>query len=222
MAKRIQKIHAKIKLVLSIPSLWLAIAILLLAVISILLSRSLYENGKVFASSVFSNIFAGLSTGFIITILSNAKSLYILNLQSKLKWFQQLKELIRTHFSKMNELRRAYASHREDFFDIAYDTASTANHVNERILQSTFEKVKWFDPTKYFIKQFNYDPIKEAEFFEDLHDFLIESSEVDSMQRDVLSRVEEASRKINTLSTKVYNEITNLEIKIGTAQKSII
>ena len=222
MTKKLRKLFSRIKLVASMPSVWLAIIILLLAVVSIFVSKVLYENGKVFESSVFSNIFAGLSTGFIITILSNAKSLYVLYLQSKLKWFQQIRELIHTHFSKMHELNKAYANQREDFFDVAYDTSASASHVNAKILQSTFDKVKWFDPSKYFIKHFNYDPIKESVFFDDLRDYLIEFGEESNMQREVLSKVEEVSRIIQALNTNILNEMTILEIKIGNAQKSIV
>lgn len=73
MKKMMQRASLKIETIASIPSFWLAILILVLAIVSICVSKALYAIGKEFESSVFSNIFAGLITGFIITVLSGQK-----------------------------------------------------------------------------------------------------------------------------------------------------
>jgi len=141
MAKKIQKLLSQIKLVFSIPSVWVAIIILLLAAVSIFVSKALYENEKVFESSVFSNIFAGLTTGFIITALSGTKSVYASYLDGRLNWLKQTRELIMLYLTKKSEL---FASHKlsdEDFFNLAYSILTCANDVNDRISQSTFDKV---------------------------------------------------------------------------------
>ena len=222
MKKTRKRALVKIRTIASLPSFWVAILILALSVISIYISKVLYIYGKAFESSVFSNIFAGLITGFIITVLSGTKAVYVSYMQGRVSWLRQTHEMILKHLNKRHELFGAEKMSDEDFFNTAYDAASYANHVNDHIMQSTFDKVKWFDPPKYCLKQYSYDCMEKANFFEELHSFLYEYGEDSARRKEVIDRVEEASHIMLPLNSKILDDITSLEVKIAGAQKSII
>lgn len=130
--------------------------------------------------------------------------------------------MILKHLNKRHELFGAKMMSDEDFFNTAYDAASFANHVNERIMQSTFDKVKWFDPPKYCLKHYGYDYMEKASFFEDLHIFLCNYGENSDRRKEVIDKIEEASHIMFSLNSSILNDITTLEVKIASAQKSII
>ncbi len=219
MIKKKKKWLHKIIIIASMPSICLAIVILAVSILSICISRGFYEKGMEFESSLFSNIFAGLVTGFIIIVLSGTKSVYMAYLESKLIWLQQTHEMIIEHFSKRNDLFKANRKTDEEFFEIAYDAAMDANSVNVRIIQSTFDKVKWFDPPKYCKKHYKYDCLDKVEFFDDLHEFLRNFGEEHDRRKEVISRIEEASHIMSILDSDILNDITGLKIKIASAKK---
>jgi hypothetical protein len=217
-----QRTILKIRTITSIPSFWLAIVILIFAILSICISKALYIRELTFESSVFSNIFAGLITGLVITILSGTKAVFVTYLQSRVIWLKQTHELILKHIHKWHSLFEATKLSDEEFFNIAYDAASYANHVNDRIMQSTFDKVKWFDPPKYCKKHYDYDCMEKARFFEELHDFLRYNNQENDWRKDVIEKTGDAESIMSLLDSSILSDITVLEVKIASAQKLFI
>ena len=81
--KKEGNISRKVKLWFSFPNVWVSVCIGIFAVASIIASKYLLLEGNTFESSVFSNIFAGLLTGFVISLLSGVKAVYSSYLEAR-------------------------------------------------------------------------------------------------------------------------------------------
>lgn len=98
----------------------------------------------------------------------------------------------------------------------------TANGINSRIMQSTFAKVKWFDPPNYFNKNYGYDCLKTSEELYELREFIIHNGDDSQMRKEVINKIRDASHIMITLNHNILTDIDSLKIKIIYAKKSII
>lgn len=187
--RKIKNTFAFIKTITTFPHFWVSVIIIILALIAILLSKRFYISGDTFKSSVFSNIFTGLITGLIITILLGIKNTYTAILQGKCIWLTETHNLILTFLSLKRELYGLNDMTSEVFFNKAYDAGSAANYVNDRILQSTFDKVKWFNPSEYFKTHYKYRALEVAEDMESLHVFISNNGEEAIYRKDIMDRL---------------------------------
>lgn len=94
----------------------------------------MYEkSGNGYISSICSNIFTGLLTGLNLSLLSGIKSVYVAYMEGRLNWLEEIHRMI---LEELNEERNLWSAKNESeqvFFDIAYDAASKANWVNDKI-----------------------------------------------------------------------------------------
>ncbi len=222
MVKKTKNLISKLKLVFSTPSIWVTIVILLLAVVSILLSKSLSDKGYAFKSSVFSNIFAGLVTGLAVSVLSGTKAVFTTYLQEMSKWLQQTSEMILSFESIKHEIVSSSSLTELEMSDMAYDAISIANEVHLHISHRTFGKTNLFDAKKYFFKHIDYDIEEESDYFNALPDFFNDYEGSNDPRRAIKEKLRELSRKLITINKKIVREVELLEVRIANMQKSII
>jgi len=222
MKKRLKHILTTIKFLLSFPVFWVAIAILILSIASLIVSKSYDNANNSFESSMYNNIFTGLLTGLVLAVLSGLKTLYVSYKEARLLWLEETHKMILDHLSKERELWSSSKSTDEEFYNTAYDALCAANWVNDRIMQSTFDKVKWFDPPKYFNKNYGYDCLKTSEELYELREFIIHNGDNNQMRKEVINKIRDASHIMMTLNHNILTDIDSLKIKITYAKKSII
>lgn len=222
MKRRIKKVLITVKNITSFPVFWVAIAILFLSVISLVISLT-YENaGKTYESSMYNNVFTGLLTGLVLALLSGVKTVYAAYMEARLNWLEETHKMILDH---LNEERKLWSTQNETdevFFNMAYDTASKANWVNERIMQSTFDKVKWFEPEKYFKKHYNYDCYEANKIMSDMHDFLRYEYSEPFDRKMVIDKIRKLSKLMISLNRDILSDIDSINVKLAYTKKSII
>jgi len=222
MKLKLKKTFTTIKNIVSFPVTWVAIAILILSVISLFVSLT-YENaGKTYESSMYNNVFTGLLTGLVLALLSGVKSVYAAYIEARLNWLEETHKMILDQFNEERKLWSAQNETDEIFFNIAYDVGSKANWVNERIMQSTFEKVKWFEPEKYFKKHYNYDCYEANKTMSELHDFLRYECTEPIDRKTVIAEIEKASNLLKSLNRDILSDIDSIKVKLAYTKKSFI
>ena len=231
--KIIKKIKRRVKkcidflcLITSFPNYWISLLIIVLALASLLESRFLYFSKHEFESAIFSNIFAGLLTGLVISILSGVKITYITFLEVKLSWLNETHKLILDHTNKFRSLwshdNIRELSSNEKFFDDAYDAGASANWVNDRILQSIFDNQKWFNPRKYFKRKYDYDSYYMCNTLSDLREFIIMNGEDGGNRKSVIDEIGKLNRIMLSLNGKIIDDLKSIEIKLSVIKKSFL
>lgn len=222
MKRKFKKICNMIKFLFSFPVFWVVIFIVVLIITSLFVSINLHNSGSEYLSTIFSNVFAGLITGLVIAILSGSKTVYCSYMEARLLWLEETHKMILDHFEDERKLWGANQESDDIFYDLAYDTASKANWVNERIMQSSFSKVKWFDPPKYFKKKFDFDCMKTHKILSDLRDFIIENGNNREMRKDTINEIRTVSSIMRSLNHDILSDMDSIKIKLAGAKKSII
>ena len=179
--------------------------------------------GEAVASSIFSNIFAGLITGFAISLMSGVKSSYTTYLEAKYSWLEETHEMLLEYLNMHNKLRSSLKLPTEEFFDMAYDTGSRANWVNERIMQGTFDKAKWFDPPTYFSKRYGYDCKKMSEVLCSFReDVLLPLDVYDGEREEAIRKFSLIVDVMSRLNHDVLDDMKLIKIKLTGTKKSIL
>lgn len=140
MKLKLKKTFTTIKNIVSFPVTWVAIAILILSVISLFVSLT-YENaGKTYESSMYNNVFTGLLTGLVLALLSGVKSVYAAYIEARLNWLEETHKMILDQFNEERKLWSAQNETDEIFFNIAYDVGSKANWVKKGLCNLHLKK----------------------------------------------------------------------------------
>ena len=219
MKYKAKKFLTTIKNIISFPTFWISIAIFIFAIISLFISIVYEKSGDGYIASIYSNIFTGLLTGLIISLLSGIKSVYIAYMEGRLNWLEEIHRMILEELNEERNLWSAKNESEEIFFDIAYDVASKTNWVNDKILHSNFDKIRWFDPIKYFKKHYNYDCVEIEKVMSEMHDYLkYEYCEKDN-RNILIEKIRKISRILINLNSNVLSDIDNIKIKLSTAKK---
>lgn len=154
-----KKCKRSFSLFFSLPHLLITLVVIILAVITLLISSHL-QTEEPFASSVLSNVFAGLVTGIVLCIISSIKAVSLYRTERILSWLNDL----HSDFLKFNELhyklltapKDDYKSEKE-FNDFVYDVLCAGNDITSKISQDQFDTSLPFNTYKYCKRHFKYD-----------------------------------------------------------------
>ena len=217
MKYKLRKIKKSLSVYMSFPQVWVFASILALTIVAFF--ASIYAEEK-YWGSLSSNIFAGLVTGLVISLLSGVRQVYTVVQQKKMDWLQELQELIRDYFSMDHDflVNNYRGLDRDDFI---YDMGARANWISEHIIQSIFDKRLPFNSMNYCKKNYAFDAKSFAEKCESLHVALYEQEYTDD-KRSVRELFRDVDSEIKSLNSKVYRDIKDIEIKIATSQRSIL
>ena len=205
-----------IKLYMSFPQVWLFLSILVFAAIALVLSFSIRESTT---SSLFSNIFAGLITGLVLSGLSGAKQIYLASQLQQAEWIRQLQQKIADY----HKMRTGFLSNNLQGLvieDYIYDMGAHASWVKDFILQSSFDRRLSFNTINYCKRNYGFDFDKFTEESEKLHDELMVFSCTD--KRIAIDLFTEIDRFLNALYSKTITDLRDIETKVSAAQRSII
>ena len=198
------------------PQIWLFLIILVLSVICFFISINADADTT---RSLFSNIFAGLITGLVISTLSGTKQIYILLQEKKLSWLMELHKKILDYLDmRYKFLIKDYQGLSRD--DFIYDMGAHANWIKDYISQGVFDKKLSFNPVKYCQKTYQFDVISFGEQSEELHESLSLCEYNDD--NSVFELFNPIHFALTNLNSKVCRDIREQEISIAAAQRSII
>ncbi len=215
MKKRIRKIWKKVLVYMSFPQTWLFTTILVMTVAAFFLSRNVHDE---YWQSLFSNVFAGLITGLVISLLAGTRQIYFSVQERKKQWLKDLHKLILEYSGLHHKfLRNDYnGMDREEFI---YEMGASVSWIGERVLQSTFDRRLPFNSEKYCKKHLNFDGVAFYDKSNKIHDSLCNNTYPE--KEDVIELFEDVDRELRNLNSKVNDDIRAIEVKIATAQRSI-
>lgn len=210
------------KTTITFPHLWVAAVIMILTIVTFLLSKHFNDIKDSYTTSVFSNIFTGLITGFVLTILIGTKNVYQTIIQAKCDWLTKAHEVIHEFISLERELWNYKKMSDEDFFNKAYDAGCKANYLNELVLHSQFDKVKWFKPESYFKRYYKYDAMERAKEYGDLHILVSNYGEDSRYREDIIKVFNSTKKKMHGLDRSIIEDIERYKVRLNILAKSII
>lgn len=190
---KLNQLQKKIAIYLSFPQVWLFLTILIFTVIALVLSFSIADEKL---ASLFSNVFAGLVTGLVLSGLSGTRQIYLAVQKQKIEWINTLQK-------KISEYRNITNKFIADDYDPAergdfiYDMGCYANWIKDYIVQSSFDKRIPFDTIKYCEKNYDFNREDFTEESESLHEDLASLENED--KRSVLDRFEKIDNIIRAL-----------------------
>lgn len=221
--KLIKKKHQRRKLDFSLPHIRVAARIGVLTVVTLVGSVGLTLAQETFWSSILANIFAGLLTGMVLCLVSGTKQRTVADMKNKLSFLRKLHEMILDY---IRSYRKVMATSFEkeggttELWNLIYDTASYANWANLFISQGRFDAILSFEPCAFCKEQFAYDAVAMIEVFEELHDFVSNSDNLET-KKDVREGFREVDSKLNSLNSAVIQAINALELKLEAIEHSI-
>lgn len=223
--KKPNKLIWRAKIIAKFPHIWVCAIILFAAVASLLVSLSLNCSGNNFWASIFSNVFAGLITGFVVCLISGMKQLTTTKAREKKAWLENLSGMLKRYFSGYNQLvkmRFDRFNGDEETFNFIYDVGSYANWVNDEIIQSSFSKTLPFNSLKYSKDYLSYDALGLCDAFERLHGNL-QMLDVDRPSaKEIVKYFEEVNPALRGLNSEVYTAIRNIEIQLSEIGKTVV
>lgn len=214
MKYKIKYVLANIKLYANLPHFWILGIILILSIIVCTISVMCIESNP-FLSSVLANIFAGLVTGVVISLISAIKSVTLYRTECLIQWLDSLHKDILEYIKMYQKMvfKNQDDFDKETFSDHIYDTLCCGNNINVTISQGRFNHSLPFDTYQYMKKKFEYDAINCSDDNGKLREQIM-LLDGENITRDELRKLfQNMDRQLNTLNRKILNHITYLKVR---------
>ena len=216
MKYKLQLFGKRLQIYAGFPQVWIFIFLVFAAVLFYYLSIKVCDE---YYKSLFTNVFSGLLTGLVLSALSGSRQVYIAKQEKKYEWLKQLHERI-MDYKKMRSrfLVNDFGEYDRDGF--IYDMRAHASWINDFIKIGVSDKRIHFNPITYCKKAYGYNVDVLSEQNEKIHDALMRGDYSD--KKSVLELFQYVEKGINNLNHKVASDMRDIEIKIATAQRSLI
>ena len=202
MKYKLQLFGKRLQIYAGFPQVWIFIFLVFAAVLFYCLSIKVCDE---YYKSLFTNIFSGLLTGLVLSALSGSRQVYIAKQEKKYEWLKQLHERIMDY----KTMRGRFLSN--DFGEYDRDDFIKIGVSDKRI---------HFNPIAYCKKAYGYDVDVLSDQNEIIHEALMRGDYSD--KKSVLELFQYVEKGINNLNHKVASDMRDIEIKIATAQRSLI
>ena len=216
MKYKLQLFGKRLQIYAGFPQVWIFIFLVFAAVLFYYLSIKVCDE---YYKSLFTNIFSGLLTGLVLSALSGSRQVYIAKQEKKYEWLKQLHERI-MDYKKMRSrfLVNDFGEYDRDGF--IYDMGAHASWINDFIKIGVSDKRIHFNPITYCKKAYGYNVDDLSKQNERIHEALMRGDYSD--KKSVLELFQYVEKGINNLNHKVASDMRDIEIKIATAQRSLI
>ena len=216
MKYKFQLFGKRLQIYAGFPQVWIFIFLVFAAVLFYYLSIKVCDE---YYKSLFTNVFSGLLTGLVLSALSGSRQVYIAKQEKKYEWLKQLHERI-MDYKKMRSRFLVNDFGEYDRGGFIYDMGAHASWINDFIKIGVSDKRIHFNPITYCKKAYGYNVDVLSEQNEKIHDALMRGDYSD--KKSVLELFQYVEKGINNLNHKVASDMRDIEIKIATAQRSLI
>ena len=216
MKYKLQSFKKWLLLYAEFPQVWLFIIIMFATTASFLVSITSRDE---YYRSLYANIFSGLLTGLVLSLLSGSRQIYLAKQEKKYEWLKELHERI-LDYEKMRHqfLTGNYGEYNRD--DFIYDMGAHASWISDFIKIGVSDKRLPFNPVKYCEKLYGHNNDDFSKQNEIIHDALMRGDYSD--KKSVLGLFKKVDETATSLNHKVTSDMNDIEIKIAAAQRSLI
>lgn len=216
MKNKILLFEKRLRIYVGFPQVWIFIFLVFATVLFYCLSIKTCDE---YYKSLFANIFSGLLTGLVLSALSGSRQVYIAKQEKKYEWLKQLHERI-MDYKKMRSrfLSNDFGEYERD--DFIYDMGAHTSWINDFVKSGLSDKRIHFNPISYCKKTYGYNVDDLSEKNEVIHEALMRGDYSD--KRSVLELFKYVDNEVSDLNHKVASDMRDIEIKIATAQRSLI
>lgn len=219
-----KKAKRSISLFFSLPHLLITLVVIILAVITLLISSHLQTKDP-FASSVLSNVFAGLVTGIVLCIISSIKAVSLYRTERIISWLNDL----HSDFLKFNELhhklltakKEDYKSEK-DFTDFVYDVLCAGNDITSKISQDRFDTSLPFNTYRYCKRHFKYDAVMFLEENSKIRETVMSIDFNTTAQKELRKTFDDMEKSLFSLNGKIIAKTRELNAKKNALSSSFV
>lgn len=198
-----------------LPHLWILVIIFALSIIACVISATNIKRNP-YVSSVFANIFAGLITGVVISLISTIKSASLYRTECLIAWLEALHKDILDYkemYKKIIVFKKGDIEDDEIFYNYVYDTLCLGNSVNLTISQGRFDYSLPFDSYNYIKNKLGYDAIECAKNNEELREKIIELDVKSVTPKELRRLFDEMDRQLTILNHDILKHIVYLKAR---------
>lgn len=214
MKYRLKKLWRRIYLYMKLPHFWVLGIVLLLSIGFFFLSV-FYKDSNPFLSSLFANIYAGLITGLVISLISAIKAMSLYKTECLIRWLNCLHEDI----LKYMEMHRKLMLFKNDeelksdeaLYNYIYDTLCQGESINVTISQGRFKESLPFNPYEYFKKEFKYDAVIHSKENGILREKIMALAVSNITGKELRRLFENMDKQLFILNGEILKHITTLE-----------
>ena len=197
--------------------------IIIIALVTLGLSFIINEKWQ----SIFQNVFAGLITGIVITLIGSIKGKEIKELEFEKQLLDELDSIFSGHYDAYSSYFRHYFSNDEEYEKAAShlieQLRSVDMYISEKNENNVVTKMLKNEASVYFVSEGKYDLIKIQERYDDLDGIFWGREKFDL---DMRSKVNDIINEIDDFHDDVRNTVNQKLSMIKTREyelmKSII
>lgn len=184
--------------------------IIVLSIIACKISIACMKSNP-FLSSVFTNIFAGLVTGIVISLIFTIKSMTLYRTECLIDWLDSLHKDILEYIGMHQKVffRGQRDLDDETFHNHIYNILCCGNNINMVISQGILP----FNSYKYVKEKFEYDAIYCSEENEKLREQIIALDVSNVTNNELRDLFKDMDRQLNILNGKIIKYITYLKVR---------
>ena len=220
----INQIKKNLKLYGTLPHIWVMLVILVTAIIVCYFSY-ITTKTEPFLSSILANIFAGLVTGVVVSLIAAIKTMSIYRTENIIVWLENLNK----SYLEFNKKQRKLLTYKvgdfqdtDELYEYIYDTLCCGQEINSTISQGQFKSELPFNPYKYCIKALGYDAVEHTKVNNALRDKISGLNMSGLSENEVRTLFKDMDDALFSLNGDVLSKTTELKTKRKALNASIM
>ncbi len=197
---------------------WIGIASVIVLVISFIMQDSPFV-------SILQNIFAGLVTGTVVTLISSLKSKELKDAEIEDEFMKEVRELYRSSRAAFGEYKKHRKEQDDTYSDAIYELVAELQEIEDFIgmknKNANLVRILGKKPSDFFDEEENYSFSEQNKRYDDLYECINSSLVYDEEKRKTIDQQIEAIRRahsiVNRKALNRSNEISNEKIEIETS-----
>lgn len=199
-------------------TLVIAIITFIMLILSLLVSSAPWN-------SIIQNVFAGLITGLVITLIGSLKSKSIKDAETEQKFLQSICDRYKMTSKLWIEYRKKRHADVDEFFETVYEFAAEMesiesyvgyNDKNQRLLRILGKK-----PSVLFEEETNYHYGEQTQRHKELYNILNSEAEQNDQWRkaidDKINEIRRAHRELNRIAGNLIRDLDEQRVEIETS-----
>ena len=175
--------------------------------------------------SILQNVFAGLITGLVVTLIGSLKSKAIKDIEIEQGFLQSIHDQYKTTSQQWIEYRKKRHAATDEFFEEAYELAaemeSIESYIEHRDKNGRLVRILGRKPSEFFERETSYNFNEQKQRHKELYDLLEFTTDQDDKWRktvdDKINEIRKVHRDLNRGAFNLIGELNEKKIEIETS-----